>query len=402
MSQGISDKIGYGTICLLLGFHLHVAPLTAQGSFTDRFSLSGYLSFTESVTDMDLPGEKAFWESLLHNRLNLFFYPSDNWTFSLQLRNRFIAGDMISRYGELYTSSFKKDMGLVDMTWNITEGDWYVLNSAIDRLWLNYTYKNLEIRAGRQRINWGQTYVWNPNDWFNNFSFFDVDYMERPGSDALKVKYYSGVLSSVEAVVKVDSAKKYTAAGLFKTNIRQYDLQFLAGWLTESDLALGMGWAGGIGQIGFRGELSYFHPTNHFADTSGLFFASVALDYAFANTLAFQVEALYSQLPKGYENKSFLEFYSRPLSVKDISFTEYNLFGQASYNFTPLLTGSMAVMYFPKLKGYFLGPSITLSVLNNLDLALFMQYFSGEFYNLFGIQERQNYLLGFGRLKFSF
>ena len=35
--------------------------------------------------------------------------------------------------------------------------------------------------AGRQRINWGQTFVWNVNDVFNAYSYFDFDYKERPG-----------------------------------------------------------------------------------------------------------------------------------------------------------------------------------------------------------------------------
>ncbi|HVB02111.1 MAG TPA: hypothetical protein VNE41_00190, partial [Chitinophagaceae bacterium] len=27
-------------------------------------------------------------------------------------------------------------------------------------------------RLGKQRINWGKTLVWNPNDWFNTFNLF--------------------------------------------------------------------------------------------------------------------------------------------------------------------------------------------------------------------------------------
>jgi hypothetical protein len=290
---------------------------------------------------------------------------------------------------------------MADLSWNVATGRSYVLNSAIDRLWIKYARNNLEITAGRQRINWGLTYVWNVNDWFNNYSFFDVDYLERPGSDALRVQYFTGAVSGLEGVVKLDSTDQITAAGLYKTNIRQWDMQFLGGILSGEDAAVGFGWAGGLGRIGFRGEMSYLHPLKHMKDTTGLFFVSVALDYTFPNSLMIQAEGFYNQRPGGGE-VSFFEFYSRPSSVKDLSFTELNFFAQVSYPFTPLLNASMAALFFPEVKGYYMGPSITYSLGDNLELAFILQYFTGDFPYLSGAEPTQEFTMGFGRLKWSF
>lgn len=367
----------------------------------NKLSASGYVSLTGSAMHLNFPENDWYWEGLLHNRLNFFYYPSDRLSLSLQLRNRFLYSDRLKNdLFDIYRNSVSDDAGLVDLSLTPLSKKSLLLNSAIDRLWIQYSGDKFEITAGRQRINWGLTYVWNANDWFNNFSFFDIDYIERPGSDALRLKYYTGAVSSIEAVAKTDSSMKMTVAGLFRTNIKRFDLQFLGGILGGEDAALGFGWAGGIGDIGFRGEMSYFHPLENTSDTTGVYLVSVALDYTFSNSLTIQAEALYNQQQGNPSN--FAEFYSRPLSVKDLSFTEFNFFMQASYPVTPLLNGSVAVIYFPDVKGYFLGPSVTYSLGNNLELAVIMQYFSGEFPYFAGLTAKQELTLIFGRIKWNF
>ncbi len=357
----------------------------------------------ESAMDIDMPNKSILWESLLHNRLNFDYHAGKQISFALQVRNRLIAGDRIKMdyFGD-YKKSVAADAGIADLSVNLFSGGSYVFNTSVDRLWMKYARNKLEITLGRQRINWGQTFVWNPNDWFNNYSFFDVDYVERPGSDALRIQYYTGALSAVEGVIKMDSTHHVTLAGLYKTNLRQFDLQFLGGILSGEDLALGFGWSGGLGPVGFRGEMSYLHPATHVTDTTGLFFLSVAFDYTFSNSLMLQAEGFYSQQRSGAGEETFTQFYTRPSSVKYLSFTEFSFYLQAGYPITPLLNGSLALLYFPQVKGYYLGPALTYSLGNNLELALFLQYFSGEFPNLSGIHEKQNFTMGFGRVKWNF
>ena len=76
------------------------------------------------------------------------------------------------------------DNGYLDLTEKISSGNSYLLYTNIDRLNLSYTFNKLEIQIGRQRVNWGISSVWTPNDIFNSSSFINFDYAEKPGSDA--------------------------------------------------------------------------------------------------------------------------------------------------------------------------------------------------------------------------
>jgi hypothetical protein len=272
----------------------------------------------------------------------------------------------------------------------------------IDRAYLEFTFGDLVVTTGRQRINWGQTIVWNPNDIFNSYSYFDVDYPERPGSDAVRVQYYTGVASALEAAAKIDSAGKVTAAGYFRFNALGYDVQLLGGILSEDDLVLGTGWSGNIFNASFRGELSYFRDLDQFADTTGHLLASVGLDYTFGNSLWIQAEALYSGFAKEMNINNFLQIFSSDMNVKNIGFTEWSLFTSLSYPVSPLVNVSLAGMYYPDWKGFYVGPSIEISATNNLAVSLIFQGFSAELEDFLGNTSRQNTYIGYGRVKFSF
>ncbi len=402
-----------------------------------NWELNGYISNMQSVMYENL-NDLWLTENLLHNRLNFKWDISKNVTFSVQFRNRFIYGDLI-RFDQLikdiedqlngdttssipsffgidpadmnsglsgfsnYVDQIDGDNGIADLSLMVAKGNSYLLNMFFDRLWIQYTIDKLEITAGRQRINWGQTFVWNPNDIFNTYNFFDFDYPERPGSDAIRIQYYPGFTSAVEAAVKIDSAQNITAAGLYRFNKWNYDIQVLGGILNNEDFTVGLGWSGNIKAASFRGELSYFHPRDNFGDTTGLMFASLSSEYVFKNSLMIQVEALYRQLPKSYNINNFSEFYSGPLSVKQLSFTEYNIFSQATYPVTPLLNATLGGMVFlGEISGYFIGPSLSYSLMDNLDFSTYIQIFSGKFPDSEGIKRKQNFNLAFLRLKMSF
>ena len=129
---------------------------------------------------------------------------------------------------------------------------------------------------------------------FNSYSYFDVDYPERPGSDAIRLQYYTGMASNVEVAIKIDAYDKVTAAGYYRFNTLGYDVQLIGGVLSEEDLVLGTGWSGNIINTSFRGELSYFKDLETFADTTGNIMLSVGSDYTFASSLWIQGEVLYS------------------------------------------------------------------------------------------------------------
>lgn len=368
----------------------------------EKVGFSGYLSDMQSVYHIP---DHWLWENNLHNRLNLDLYPTTWLSGSLQIRNRAIIGNTIRKipgYGE----ALDGDQGWVDMTWvadgNLGDSAGYALTSTVDRLWLQFTFGNLEIKAGRQRINWGQTLVWNPNDIFNSYSYFEVDYPERPGSDALRLSYYTGNASTIEIASKVDSANRVTAAGYFRFNTFGFDIQFMGGIYQEEDLVLGAGWSGNLGSTAFRGEVSYFRDLDQFQDTTGYLMTSLGFDYTFPNSLMIQAEGLYSAFAKEMDMNSFLQFYSGNLDVKNLGFTPWSFFGNISYPLTPLITGAFATIWYPDWKGVYLGPTFDFSLNSNLDLSLILQYFTAEFEDPSGVTSRENNTFGFLRFKWSF
>ena len=368
----------------------------------EKISLNGYISDMQTVYHVP---DQWLWENSLQDRFKLMVYPTDWLSGSLQFRSRIITGNTLAKIPG-YTEGLAGDPGWMDLTWmydgNLGDNAGYVLASTMDRMWLQASFGNLEIKAGRQRINWGQTFVWNPNDIFNSYSYFEVDYPERRGSDALRLSYYTGNASSIELATKIDSANRVTAAGYFRFNTLGFDIQLLSGIYQEEDLVLGTGWSGNIGSSAFRGEMSYFRDLKEFKDTTGYLMTSVGFDYTFSNSLMIQVEGLYSAFAKDLDVYSFLQFYSGNLDVKNLGFTEWSIFGNISYPLTPLINGGFATIWYPQLKGVYLGPSFDLSINSNFDLSLILQHFTAEFEDPSGLKKREKNTFGFLRLKWSF
>ncbi len=369
--------------------------ITTKAQEEQKYEISGYISNMQSVMFDSLQG---MWmlDNLVHNRLNFNWYPARGLSGSLQLRNRLMMGNSLANPG--YAQRIDNDRGFVDMSWNIFEEQSVLLNANIDRLWFNYEKDKLNIRLGRQRINWAQTMVWNPNDIFNSYSFFDFDYPEKPGSDALRIQYYPSFTSTLEAVAKIDKDENITAAGRYKFNKWGYDIQLVGGYMNSSDYVAGLGWSGNLKGAALRGEMSYFHPRKHFEDTTGLFFASVSGDYIFDNSLMLQAEYFYCQIPKNQDINNFHQFYNAPLTVKNLSFTEHNIFAQASYPITPLFKVTFSGMYFPTIDGFAVIPTISYSLKQNLELKFVNQAFSGKFLS----DDRQQIVFAFLRLKSNF
>lgn len=375
---------------------IFVFLLSAESLFPqDRklISLSGYLTTMQSVMFDSLSGP-FMNENLLHNRLNFKAYPGENVTIAAEFRNRLFTGDLV-RLGSYYSGLIGADYGMVDMSWNVIEKQSFLLNTAVDRLWLDLHYDKFQVTVGRQRINWGQTFVWNPNDIFNAYSFFDFDYVERPGSDAVRLQYFPSSASAVELAVKVDSENDVTAAGLYRFNKWGYDIQFLAGIVNGEDIVIGTGWSGAIGSISFRGEASWFDQYEDFPGDESTILITTGFDKIFKNNSLAQIQLMYCNNPLLLND--FNSFYSGNLSSKDLAFSKFSAFGQFTWAVTPLLNMTVSAMWFPDLEGYFAGPSLDYSLAENLDFSLLWQHFNSI---MAGTRTKIN--LGFLRLKYSF
>jgi hypothetical protein len=361
-------------IFLLISFSVNTF---SQDSIVEK--KPSHVSFNGYVKDMQTVYIHNFdqdWitSNLIHNRLNFKWNISTGFTFCLEERNRFYWCDL-TMISPQYNDFIAIDNGVVNMSWNIFEGKSYVLNTTIDRLWLDYTRNNFQITVGRQRINWSQTYVWNPNDIFNTYSYFDFDYEEKPGSDAVRLQYFTSPSSKAEIAVKVNKDKNITAAGLYRFNHWKYDFQGLAGIYNQSDYVLGLGWAGQIAKGGFKGEMSWFRPVKRFSDTTGVFLSSVEYDYTFRNSIFIQFEGFYNSNTANTTNLLLSQVNPELLNAKNPFLNGFSIFGNVSYPVTPLINVSLAGIFNPSNRMIFIIPTFTFSLMNNLDLSLIAQSF---------------------------
>jgi hypothetical protein len=338
------------------------------------WEVSGYVKNMQSIIHFPesafFPEGGAYFDNLIHNRINFSYRFSEKWTFKSDLRNRIFWGDQNRLLKSAFIDEMDKANDFFKLSAGLSSDAGLAAHTMIDRLYVDYSSGNWQFRLGRQRINWGINTFWNPNDIFNAFSFIDFDYEEKPGSDAFTAKYNWGVASGLEFAVKAtDSLQNLIGGILYKGNIYNYDYQILTG-IMENHLTLGGGWAGNLWDAGFKGEFSWFKSLD--PDIEDGFSATVAVDYIFKNGLYSGAGFLYNA--NGKDDQSLAGIFNFKLSAKNLYPYTTAAFAQVSYSFNPLFTGGLAVIYSPvDSNPVFLSPSLSLSLANELDFALFGQ-----------------------------
>ncbi len=367
----------------------------AQEEPDRNWSLNGYAKQLQTVLKID-GIDSYLLDNLIHNRLNFRWYPSDAWNVRIEMRNRLFYGDLVKLTTNYADQVEVANNDFLDLSFHSIDGKGWLLNSTIDRAYVQYIQGNFEASLGRQRINWGISTVWNPNDLFNAFTFTDFDYEERPGSDALSLKYYTGVASSIELAIKASKTwNDRVLAALYKWNVAGYDFQALAG-VANRDFVIGGGWAGNLKTAGFKGEWSVFIPSTASMGESS-FALTAGFDYTFTNSLYLNLGYLYNDL--GNTEGSLAQLFAFELSAKNLYPFRHAIFMSVVYPITPLLNAGLTLIYSPaKSHPLFINPTFTISVAQNWDLDLVGQIAFSE--------SMSNYeravAAGFLRLKLSF
>ncbi len=370
-----------------------LALIAQQEEVDPKFTVGGYV---KDMATFNFAGkDSTLIDNLIHNRINFAWYPTQNLTGKLEFRNRIFFGDLVSLfpfYGEL----IDVNNDYFDLSWMPVNNNDLVIHTMIDRFYFEWNKNDWEVSLGRQRINWGMNLAWNPNDLFNAYSFFDFDYEERPGSDALRIRKYTGYASEIDFAIK--AAEKFedlTTAFKYQINKWNYDIQFIGG-LMKNNVTLGTGWAGNLWNAGFKGEMTYLNNLDENEDDG--FLASVSIDYLFSNSLYLNGSALYNSYG-AEEPNFFLINTSSNLDIRSISPYEWSTFIQGSYPVHPLVNTGLSAIVFPSDGSIFINPFVTYSITSNLDLDLISQlFFSDSFGGEYKAQSKLFYL----RLKFSY
>lgn len=410
--------IHHKTIIVLLFFIL-IPSLTANAqSKPKKFRVSGFLEYLNNtwVPEGELYQilEIDDWQMQggIYNRFNFWYEPTENLEFYAGMRNNFVFGPMVTTYTDLfnlaglsYSDLVTYDPGYLDLTFTIADSKSYIFYTNFDRANMKWSLDKFEITVGRQRINWGQNFIWNPNDIFNAYNFFDFNYIERPGSDAILMELFTGDFSSVQlagklsyiqvaadtSVLILNEELKLTAAAMYRFNKWNYDFQVFGG-VMETDVTAGIGWAGSIAGAGFTGEVSWFRDMNSFSDTTGVLVASIGANYTFKNSIFINFSVIYNSagatdsvnaIGTGYLG-SFSSIFSSSLNAKNLTRARLDLFGQISYPVTPLINLDLACIFNPYDLSGFVGPTVNFSLSDNISLGLVGQLFWGQPFTEYG------------------
>lgn len=361
---------------------LKVKKLEVRGYVKDLQSLTFNRNFDSLVTG-----------NLIHNRINVRWNPSDKFTAGAEFRNRLFWGEEV-RLTPDFSSGIRYGNEAADLTILWFETESMLLQTEVDRLWMEYHNQKWNVRLGRQRINWGISTLWNPNDIFNTYNFLDFDYEERPGRDAVKITHHLTEMSNLEfAFAATDESDKSVGAIKYFVNRWSYDFQFSAG-VYNRIFTMGTGWSGSIGEAGFKGELQYFAPHR---DTTAQVNLTMETDYVFENGWYTDIGLLFNSagINQPVENWSLVSFQLSPQSLMP---TKWNGLLMIAKEFTPLLSANMTMIYSPGTNLLIFFPSLKYNLANNLDFDLIWQSFFAEQYDEFGGVVHRGYL----RVKWSF
>jgi len=389
-------------------FLILISTLTVNAQFPD-FSYNGYIKDLASSYKLPTSNDRYF-DNILHIRLNTRWFPTQSITGALELRVRAFYGSSVENIPNfLSTIKSNHEFTQLDATlWNAKKTIGY---GQIDRLWFDWSKDKTEITVGRQRIAWGTSWVWNPIDIFNPLDVLDFDYEERPGADAVRFQYYTGPVSKFELSIRPGKTKRgWIAAGLWSTNAYDYDFNFIGG-IKENRWLVGGGWSGDILTAGFRGELlvsqkpevlpefqdnysvinakalsTYVKPTISFV---------VSGDYTFINSFYIHTEVLHNS--NGVEKYTGL-YQPEAIKLGMLTAACWSLYQEFAYDFNPLVRGTIFGILNPDDKSFIIVPSVSYSVITNLDLLLLGMFFNGTSLSEFGYYDN----IAFIRLKYSF
>jgi hypothetical protein len=337
-------------------------------------SLTGYIKYINTTSFRDL--SHLTLDNQLHNRINFKIYINEDFTFDLQIRNRLLWGN------SLINPNFKKFIDTktdINLSGFLIDETGLLLHSKIDRLSLTYNTADWEFKVGRQRINWGKTWAWNPNDLFNAYNILDFDYEERPGNDALSIRYNYGETGAFQAVYSyADDFDNSIIALRDLFSIKTYDMQVLVAKYRKY-LAAGIGWEGYIKSAGFKGETTLFTPYENNSNQSTSILTSLSLDYFFKNGIMLIAEILYNSSGiTESEDFNIQSFYSESLNARNLMPNRLSYYLQSSYQINPASSTNLGLMYLQELNALGILPSYSYNISENWDMDFFAQLFFGK------------------------
>jgi hypothetical protein len=362
-------------IILYIIFPAEIAWSQDSAITNRKWQLNGFIKEMVFI-NFDKDFQNQVPNDLLHSRFNIKWSPRKSITGTHEIRNRILWGDAISNI-PVFSSLGRNESEWLNLSALWISRNNFIFQSNIERCWAEFRQRKWNIRLGRQRINWGLTTTWNPNDIFNPYNFLDFDYEERPGTDAAKFEYNFTDSSSIDiAVNPYGNIKRSIAAARYSIDKRGYHLQMIAG-LYQNKLTAGFGWTGMLGNLGYKGEGQAFIAEK---DSANRFNYSFELSYDFRKGFYTSGSVLHntSGIDEPVSNWGKINFQLSPTNPMP---ARWSIISITSKEFTPTFRGNLTVVYSPQVNLLIVYPSFKYTLLPHFDADLIYQSFFLELQN---------------------
>ncbi len=265
------------------------------------------------------------------------------------------------------------------------EGEVYV---QLHRLYGGYADAKHRISLGLQKVSMGVGRIWNPTDLFNPRNPLALEPDEVYGAFSLIYTYSPSDLSQISAVAAQRADESFKYAGRLK------------GYLDVADVALDMIWADDVAMLGYEIEGELFETGVALRSEGGwfedklldekFFQAMLGADYSFYNSLILVGEWLHSS--KTFEDQLALGLPSG--AQNNLVGSKDYLGSTLGYEFDALLYGTMAGIISADDGSFYLSPTLSYSLADDMTLALGAMLYGGEKGSEFG-DLGQTYYLNF-------
>ncbi len=351
-----------------------------------QVNLTGYINnyslLGETRPD---PFDETLWQNMTCQRLNFYWNINNNFDLHISSRTNFSIGNTTILQAIKRVST--DDYNLMKLSYSLVNKEDKWLSFALDRLALRWTTDQFEITLGRQRINWGNTILWNPNDIFDSSPVMNFTYPERMGCDALRAAFFHNEVATSEIAVSADREGAPTAAIFHRNLYRKFDYQFLGGVYRGHYLFAGGGFTTELNKFNIRFEGSYFHDFHKVSEKQNVVQVSMGMDKVFSNNLILQTEVLYTNKP--YDISDLTVYYvHKNHTLRELTTSRWSFAGQIYYPFSNLLSLSSLIAYFLDQKAIYATVELKYQLLKNFETSVMVHAFDytlGESYSMDGI-----------------
>jgi hypothetical protein len=272
-------------------------PQSAKAEF------SGYIKSLWFETETVVGQSKAVSQGLNRWRLT--------WREQVHSAQLSLSYDLQWQTGSyLATQQYAQQQALAPKPWWDLQSSWHTKRKesgyhGLYRAFIQIPVGPLDVRIGRQQLNWSQTYLWSSFDRFNPYHPLQLEPDERQGVDGIELVWHQANGNSIEvAAVGARDAAQSSHGIRYRSHWNGIDIDYLLARFAQTT-ALGIAAAGQWSAAGWRFEATVNRTKDSLVAVGNYQDLIFSVDYTFDGEFTAIGEILYrgdgAEMPSEYD-----------------------------------------------------------------------------------------------------